>query len=77
MKPLPNELDQWRKLLVSEFYAVDSLCRINDDQEETNNENNKNSYLHLPLCKHTVWSSMSPDPKSSIFYFDETLQLLV
>ena len=32
---------------------------------------------NIPLCEETLWSSLSPDPKSSISRFDKQLEILV
>jgi hypothetical protein len=67
----------WSKLLlVKEFYSLVSICIVVND--ETYNDSDIDvPDLDIPVCKDTLWSSFSPDPKSSTSTFDEQLGRLV
>ena len=59
--------NQWQKLLANEFYLIDSLCQIYDDDGfKIEDPAMVNPYRYIPFCEETLWSSLSPDPKSSI-----------
>ena len=77
LKAHNDDLEYWRKLLVNQFYIIDDVCIIDQDQDHISNENYKRLYKHFTSCKDTVWSSMSPDPKSSIFQFNEAMKILI
>ena len=63
-------------LLVKEFYSFLSICNV--AKNETHHDNHVElSDQDIPVCKDTLWSSFSPDPKSSISTFDEQLRRLV
>ena len=59
------DLDQWRKLLINEFYDIDSLCRVHQEDIYAFKAHEK-PYQNFTFCKATLWSSLSPDPKSFI-----------
>ena len=66
----------WRKQLVNEFYTLVSICQY--DNEDSNLDNHAQMLnANMTNCKETIWSSLSPDPKSTITKFDaELLKLL-
>ena len=61
--------------LVNDFYTLVSICSV--ENGELINQNKKDPNQHISLCNETVWSSLSPDPKSDISRFDKELKLLI
>lgn len=53
------DLMDWIDSLVDRFFVVKSICIVNVDK--------KTVFDELPVCGHTNWSSMAPDPKSDIY----------
>ena len=76
LKAQIDDFERWRKLLVKQFYVIEDVCRIDHDQEDIRNESFEILHKDFNSCKDTVWSSMSPDPKSRILQFNETMQIL-
>jgi hypothetical protein len=69
-------MTSWLKQLVNEFYKLVSVCQY--DTEESYLDHHKQMLdLDIPHCKETIWSSLSPDPKSTISKFDNKLLKLV
>ena len=70
---LDQKKKEWPKLLAREFYSLkDKICEssFNDKSDHSDNQA-KNRSPNLPLCEDTIWSSLSPDPKSTISKFDK------
>ena len=63
----------WSKLLLKEFYSFVSVCCAISNKHINRTRTN----YSMPSCENTAWSSLSPDPKSSISRFDEELGMLV
>lgn len=58
------DLLDWIDSFVDRFFVVKSVCVVYEDKSTMFDE--------LPVCGHTNWSSMAPDPKSDIYVaFDE------
>ena len=72
-----DSIESWKKLLANDFYSLISMCHSIKDTDETKDNHENLSNHNIPHCKDTIWSSLSPDPKSSISTFDEDLELLV
>lgn len=53
------DLMDWIDGLVGRFFVVKGVCVVD--------ESTKTMFDELPLCAHTNWSSMAPDPKSDIY----------
>lgn len=53
------DLLEWIDGLVARFFIVKSVCVVD--------ENVRQSFNELPVCKSTNWSSMASDPKSDIY----------
>ena len=68
----------WHKRLVNEFYILESICFAgNHDDKDANDNHEKLIHPSIPPCEETLWSSLSPDPKSSISSFNQKLKTLV
>jgi hypothetical protein len=68
----------WKKQLVNEFYTLESICYSDHADAEGKLEKHARILtLDIPSCKETVWSSLSPDPKSDISKFDNEFLKLV
>ena len=65
-----------QKILVTEFYVLESICHANSMEAKEDNHQ-KPSKHNIPLCEETLWSSLSPDPKSEISKFNEETETLV
>ena len=72
-----DSIESWKKLLANEFYSLISMCHSIIDNEEMKDNHENLSNHNIPHCKDTIWSSLSPDPKSSISTFDENLESFV
>ena len=68
-----DETVLWSKLLLKEFYSFVSVCCVISNKHINRTKKN----YSMPSCENTAWSSLSPDPKSSISRFDEELGMLV
>lgn len=54
------DLMDWIDSLVDRFFVVKSVCIVDDNKKTMFDD-------ELPVCRHTNWSSMGPDPKSNIY----------
>ena len=73
-----NNKSAWQKHVVNEFYTLNSICHSEHANDKGNSDNHaKLLNPDIPPCKETLWSSLSPDPKSAISKFDNDLLKLV
>ena len=70
---LDRKSKEWPKLLVRKFYSLkDRICQSSFNVKSDHSDNQTiNRSPNLPLCEETNWSSLSPDPKSTISRFDK------
>ena len=62
---------------MNEFYTLVSICHADNGNNEGNIDNHtKRLNPDIPPCTETLWSTLSPDPKSSISMFDTKLSKL-
>ncbi|KRT81296.1 hypothetical protein AMK59_5714, partial [Oryctes borbonicus] len=59
------DLEEWIDSLVLKFYNTDIVCAASVSV-------NSNCWKNLPACADTNWSSLAPDPKSTITTVNET-----
>ena len=73
-----NNKSAWQKHVVNEFYTLNFICHSEHANDKGNSDNHaKLLNPDIPPCKETLWSSLSPDPKSAISKFDNDLLKLV
>ena len=75
---LDRQNNEWTKLLAREFYFLrdGGICQSSFNDKSLDNQTKKLS-PGLPVCEKTIWSSFSPDPKSTISRFDKDLSRLL
>lgn len=59
------DLEEWIDNLVLKFYTTDVVCVASGSV-------NSDCWRDLPKCQDTEWSSLAPDPKSTITTINET-----
>ena len=78
--PKNEDETSWQKQVVKEFYSLESICHSDYVDGGRNLDDHHRKGLNLrtiPRCEETLWSSLSPDPKSAISRFDNKLMNLV
>ena len=70
---------EWPKLLAREFYSIkEGICQSSMNNQANDADNQiKNLSPKISLCEETLWSSFSPDLKSTITKFDNDLSKLI
>ena len=64
-----SDLKKWATELVNEFYSVRSICYIKTDEKLLSND--------IKNCVNQSWSSLYPDPKSTITEVNEETGKLI